>query len=70
MRAIAPDLSSVLHVCPRGHGMFVPPLAWHVLPTRPGRVSRRKLRLELASGTLYDRCNRSRKQTPVGNTAR
>ena len=36
--AIAPDVTSVLHVCERCHGMFVPPRAWHVLLTSPEHV--------------------------------
>jgi hypothetical protein len=35
MLAIAPTPGSVLHVCSRCHGMFVPPRAWNELLARP-----------------------------------
>ena len=45
MLAIAPDVTSVLHVCERCHGMFVPPRAWHVVLTSPEHVEELEAKL-------------------------
>jgi Zn-finger nucleic acid-binding protein len=45
MLAIAPDAGSVVHACPRCHGLFVPPLAWDYLLTHPERVDELEAKL-------------------------
>ncbi len=55
MLAIAPDVTSVLHVCERCHGMFVPPRAWNVVLTSPEYVEELEAKLPphpLAPGAL------------------
>ena len=54
MIAIAPDTSSVVHVCPRCHGLFVPPLAWHALLQSPDRVAELEAKLPPAPAERGD----------------